>query len=535
MIQTIIIFLCSICILIFLRFPSIFLIQDFHDSSVYITTAYNMQRGEVLYSQTWDHKPPITYLIYYVILSLPLPLNVSIWLISCLFISASLVLIYLISGFVLSSRNVRLVLVLLGSILYGLPLISIDMYELNSEIIFLPFVLGFIFSLLYSTSRLKNANPIRLNILAVLSGGLFTIVMFTKLQALIEIIGILIGWVLVSKNKREYREKFAHTIRFSLVPIFSLITFIGFYAFRGELPDLKYAQLDFNSYYAQSVNILPATILNTSLSFANGRYLINSSQWNLLILVMSCLFIFLLTRVYGLLKKYTVFLYWFVFSFFAVVVSGRNYPHYLLQWLPVFLVSCAIIYNIYSSNISKKITLNFFQKKLTSGLLSVITIVFVWNYMLSIFFKTNQPATFSLYGSYQLYKQMYKAIKDRYVDKEQVVIPFSQIRITNPVSVYVAAGEVQNITAYDDYIANVTQFPRLSFEARRKSVFVNFSTQLEFEPSLQSRFLEKIQTRSPKAIVLVRSTNTILIEEFVEKNYSLYRTIDGIEIWKING
>lgn len=337
--------LIGILLLIFLRIPSLFEPMWYVDEGMYATISRHLNNGYNLYTEIYDHKPPLLFYIYALlgedqILFKARLLNILLGIISIIGIFAFAKKYF--------SPRVAKTAFLLSAVLLGSPIIEGNIA--NAENFFLPLTIwGSYFALSYN----KKIN--------FLAGIMFGIAFMIKFHPLLTLFAVLFYYLLSYFNKRKQliQKLFLIFVGF-LVPI--LITAILLFLSGDLVSFIDAAYLDAFRYAGeiqsgtQIGQILQSTVFKTGmLIFALGLIFFQFkrnriSQQTLLIISL------------------------LVFELYAVFLSGRAYYHYFLQ--AVFSIS--IFLAIYMQRIR--------QANLQHQLVQILALIGV---VISVFYYFN--------------------------------------------------------------------------------------------------------------------------------------------------
>ena len=332
-----------IILFIFLRLPSLFEPYWYGDEGIYLTLGQAIRKGEILYRQIHDNKPPTLY--YLAALSQTV---FGFRLLLTLVMIPTVYFFYRLCLYFLPPKSARISL-LFFVILTSLP--TLEGNIANAEVFMLfPTVLAF-----YFFTQAKK--PLDYLCLGFLLGLAFTI----KIPVFIEA-GFLILWI--SLQKLSVRRHLSSLFPGFLIGLGFLIpTFIYFLYFLSVdtlKPFLSSTLLQNFSYLSSW-----ATGNQSSSALSGGliyRFLILLVLWSLIY--------FAYRRRYLSLKA-TFILIWLMATVFGSLLSGRPYPHYLIQLLPPF---CLLI-GLFFTKINPKLSFT-----LILGLLVVVVSIIKYKF-----------------------------------------------------------------------------------------------------------------------------------------------------------
>lgn len=312
---------------ILLRIPSLFEPYWYGDEAIYLTLGEGIRQGLTLYKDIFDHKPPLIYILSALAGSIfwfKFLLLVSH--IVTVFLFSKLVSVFLEKSTMPEKRQKKAVLlaVSLFALFTTLPLLEGNIA--NAELFLaLPIIAGL---LMVFSSKLT---PKRL----ILTGGVFSLAILYKVPAVFEIAALIVFWWLVSLGSfTKTLQAFGKTLFLGIGITLPILATILYYTLQGALHDYLAAGLLINIGYTASWSA-PVT---QNIDFLSGN------------LVTRTIVLFVLLAAIAVFKKrldQTTFFVslWFVFSLFAALLSGRPYPHYLLQAIAPLALLVTILVN----------------------------------------------------------------------------------------------------------------------------------------------------------------------------------------------
>ncbi len=300
-----------------LRVPSFFEPYYYGDEMIYMTLGEGARQGLTLYKDIHDNKPPLLYITAMVAGSL-------FWF-KVILAFASIVTIFLFYKLTIKildkNKKGQVISTTIFALLTTLPLL--EGLTVNSELFMIVFTIGALLILLRDGLKGKNI---------YLAGVLLGIGALFKIPAAFDAPIIVIYWI-ITLGFKSWREIIKNTLILGLgfaSPI--IITFI-WYFIRGALPEyIKAAFLEnvgyISSYRPGDVQ-KSFLVRNTPLLIRAGIVFIGST----------ILFIFRKR----LSKKFILLSLWTLFSLFAITLSERPYPHYLIQIVPPLSILVTIL------------------------------------------------------------------------------------------------------------------------------------------------------------------------------------------------
>jgi len=279
-----------LAVVLILRIPSFFEPFSYGDEMIYLTLGEAIRRGVPLYKGIHDNKPPLLYVLAAIAGSL-------FWfkVILAAWSLATIVLFWKLSQTLFPKRTkLQKLATIIFAILTTIPLLEGNIA--NAELFMIgPIIAAFLILLS------KKLNPKNL----LISGALFSFATLFKVPAAFDMPTIVFLWLigagLKTKNLKKVVKNTGYLALGFIVPI--ALTFV-WYALRGALSEYAIAAF---------------------LQNAIGLVILYWKRKKL-----SKQFIFLTT--------------WLLFSLFAIALSERPYPHYLIQAVPTISFFFAILF-----------------------------------------------------------------------------------------------------------------------------------------------------------------------------------------------
>jgi len=281
---------------IFLRLPSLFEPNWYGDEGIYLVLGQAIRKGQILYSQIHDNKPPTLYYLAAISQSVfGFRLLLSLWMIPTIYIFH-----------LLSKKNLLATIIFM--VITSIPLIEGNIA--NAEIfMLLPTILG-IYLFLHSTSGY------RFLITGFLLGLAFTI----KVPVAVEFAFIFLYSLLFIPASR-----WLNLFKLSLGFILPITLYYIYFYFQGATDEFLFAALFQNFGYLSS--------------WASGSHSGSATNSGLIsrgiILLVSWATLYLYFKKTSKPNLHNIFLLgWFFSCLFGSLLSTRPYPHYLIQLLP---------------------------------------------------------------------------------------------------------------------------------------------------------------------------------------------------------
>ena len=311
--------LVGILALVFiLRIPSFFEPYYYGDEMIYMTLGQGVRQELTLYKDLHDNKPPLLYLTAAVAGNL-------FWfkIILAFWNLVTIILFYKLTKLILKENDkARNISTIIFALLTTLPLL--EGLTINSELFMIVFTMGAFLILLRDNLKTKSI---------YFAGVLLGIGALYKIPAAFDLPIIIFYWIITLglKNWKVVIKNSSTLLLGFVSPI--LLTF-GWYFVRGALPEYIKAAFMQNVGYLSSFR--PGDI-EKSFLVKNAPLLIRAG---ILLLGSSTLFIFRKK----LSKKFILLSLWLLFSLFAITLSERPYPHYLIQAVAPILILLSIFF-----------------------------------------------------------------------------------------------------------------------------------------------------------------------------------------------
>ena len=295
-------------IVFILRIPSFFEPYSYGDEMIYLTLGEAIRRGIPLYSGIHDNKPPLLYIIAAISGSLFwFKAILAIWNILTIFLFWKLVQ-------ALFPKRIRLhkVVTSIFAILTTIPLLEGNI--VNAELFMIGTTIAAFLVLLTRKLNFKNL---------FFAGMLFSFSALFKIPAAFDLPVIIFAWLIfMKKTARKDILKIGVSSLFLiagfLTPI--LITFVWYYL-RGA----------FNQYLVAAFLQNVGYLSSWRPSDVEKSFLVRNAPLLQRILVVLLGMVILYWKRGKLSQQFIFTTLWLLFSLFAVTLSERPYPHYLLQ------------------------------------------------------------------------------------------------------------------------------------------------------------------------------------------------------------
>ncbi|KKQ53393.1 hypothetical protein A2865_00545 [Candidatus Woesebacteria bacterium RIFCSPHIGHO2_01_FULL_39_17] len=471
-----------LCLVFILRIPSFFEPYSYGDEMIYLTLGEAIRSGIPLYSEVHDNKPPLLYIMaaiagnlfwYKAILTL--------WVLVTIFV------FWKLSETLFPKKlKAQQVATAIFALLTTIPLLEGNI--VNAELFMIgPTILAFYL--------LLNKNLTRKNLF--FSGVLFSISTLFKVPAIFDFPVIIFIWIAKEKglNKKVLSEIGRKTLILGLGFLSPIALTIIWFWFKGALNEYLVAAFLQNVGYLSSFR--PGDVQKPFL-VKNAPLLLRAG-----VVFVGILILYIKKK--RVSREFLFASSWLFLSLFAVTLSERPYPHYLIQSVAPLALLLSILFT--------------YQKKEQVLAILPLTLTFLVPFYFKFWYYPTYPyyARFLKLTSRQISKDEYLATFGNHVPRNYKIADFI-ISLTKPYEKIFVWGESSPIYALS------RRFPPGKYVADYH--IKDFSNAEETIKTLSSDLPSFI-------IILPESSSFPELEFFLRKNYGLAETIDGVEIWKL--
>lgn len=460
------------------RVPSFFEPFWYGDEMIYLTLGEGVRKGLVLYRDLHDNKPPLLYLVAAVAGNV-------FWfkVILAFWIVISVVLFWKLTKYFFDkNEKLQKVATWTFAILTTIPLLEGNIA--NAEVFLIGPVMAAILILLSKKPDFKNIFA---------AGVLFGIAVLFKVPAIFDLPVIIIYWLITQKltlkNFLETSKKTCILMLGFVTPV--TITFIWFY-FQGALPEY------FKAAYLQNLGYLSSWSGGAQKPFweRNLPLLIRAG-----IVALGLLVIFIKKN--RLSKPFIFVSIWVLLGLFAVTLSGRPYPHYLIQVAPEIAIFVGIL-------VASK----------TAEQVLVIIPLFLLSFV-PFYYKYYYYQTFSYYTRFAHFA-VGKFSRQEYFSKFD-----SQVTRTYEVSKFITTS-----TSHNDKIFVWGDTPAIYALSRRLPP-VKYTASYHIKDFwTEDELVKALNTNKPKLVVTIPEYPlTLKLQAFLSGNYVLVSQKEGAKIW----
>lgn len=463
-----------------LRIPSLFEPYWYGDEGIYLTLGEALRHGLTWYKDIHDNKPPLLYLLAAISGSV-------FWfrLILLFWHGITIVLFWDLANKLFERRRKAIIFSAgVFTLLTTIPLLEGNIA--NAEIFMIgPIIAGFL--LLFA----QNLTAGRL----FLAGLLFSAATLFKVPAAFDMLAIPVFWGITALWSRR---KILMVLKNSLVlsmgfatPIVS--TFVYFGA-KGALNPY------INAVWLQNLNYvgrwsIPKIEIGTA-SFEAGL------AFRGIVLVSVLFIIFLAHKRFNKVALFASL--WFTFALFAATLSGRPYPHYLIEIIPPSVLLLGLV--------------SFGQERFRYLPLPLLFLLL----SALLFYKFYYYPTFSYYGNFVAYASGQKTQEDYFLyfgDK----VP----------KTYELAQSLSSKTLPSDRVFIWGTEPEIYALSRRLPPG-RYTTSYHIRDFRgEEETLTTLKQARPRYIIVVKDEEPLPgLQSFLEENYVYLETIMNAEVWR---
>lgn len=307
-----------LAILIILRIPSFFEPFSYGDEMIYLTLGEAIRRGLVLYRDVHDNKPPFLYFLAAVAGNV-------FWFRAILagWMLVTTILFWKLTQTLFPKRQrLQQVATVAFGILTTLPLL--EGHVANAELFMLGPTIGALLVLLNWKKTPRNL---------LFAGFLFSLSTLFKVPSLFDVPVIFVFWFIASQIKNKPAEIIRRVVFVGIGFALPILATFAWYAYRGAFNEYLVAA------FLQNVGYLSSwrpDVVQQSFLTKNGPLLLRG-----LVVLVGAFFLWIYRK--KLSKTFIFATLWLLFSLFAVTLSERPYPHYLIQSAPSISLLIAIL------------------------------------------------------------------------------------------------------------------------------------------------------------------------------------------------
>ncbi len=446
---------------------------------IYLTLGEAIRKGIPLYGGIHDNKPPLLYIMAAIAGNL-------FWFkaILAFWSLATITLFYKLSKALFpKAQKLRRIATIIFAVLTTIPLLEGNIA--NSEVFLIGLTIaGFLILL---TKKLVPKN-------LILAGALFSAAALFKIPAVFDVPAIVFFWIVGSSLKTKKLKKiFVNTGYLALGFIIPIgLTFV-WYFLRGALYEYWVAAFLQNFGYLSSWRpsdvVQPFFVRNAPLLIRAG------------VIVVGLVVLYLKKN--KLSKQFIFITAWLLFSLFAVSLSERPYPHYLIQAVPSISFLLAIL----------------FAKKTLEQSLAIVPLALAL--FVPVYFR------FWIYPTASYYVRFLKLATNQ-ISKEAYINSFGgHVGKNYEIAEFVAAS-----TSKDDKIF-VWGDNSTIYALSRRLPPIKYVVDYHIKDfSSLDKTMEDLKRNPPKQVIILPNSSAFPgLIVYLRENYVLISTINGAEVW----
>lgn len=471
-----------VALAVLLRIPSLFEPFWYGDEGIYLTLGEAARQGLVWYRDIFDHKPPMIYLFAAIAGSV-------FWFRFILLVwhAATIVLFWKLAESLFAKKEKAVLLsTAIFTLLTSIPLIEANIA--NSEI----FMIGPTIAAMYLLFSAKKLTSRRI----FASGVLFSLATLFKVPAAADLVALVVFWGITAlwspARIWEVIKRGPVLAAGFLLPI--LLT-VDYYWMKGALREYLSTAWFFNLGYLQGWGV-PQVEAAPQPFEAN---LFFRAQ----VLAVLLLALILLKKRFDNITLFSSI--WLLFALFAMLLSGRPYPHYVIQVVPPLALLLGI--------------LAFGQEKyrlLTLPALSFFLVSLV-------FYKFGYYPVFSYYQNFAAFAGGQKT-QVEYFESFDRSVP----------RLYKLAEILASRTDRGERVFVWGTRPEIYALSRRLPP-TRFVTSFHIgDLSAEAEVLQDLRKNPPRYIIVLREEKRAFpgFFEFLNQNYIFVETVQGADIYK---
>lgn len=348
-------FLLGFCVIFYLlRLPSTIEPYWYGDEGIYQVIGMAMDKGQLLYTQIWDNKPPLLYLTY----ALFGGDQTSVRFASLIFGLATIVIFFYCAE-ILFKKNIKHMLISTGLFVLFFATPYLEGNIANAEnFILLPILSGALLILKAEQKHSLTGKPFFSNYSLFTASLLLGIAFLYKIVAVFDFAAfVTFIWIIQVPEKITWSFSLG---KFRFLRIYKKLwqmltrTMLMFLFF--AIPIALTVQY-FASHHALLTFFHSAFLGNIEYVGYNNKFIIPQGLLLLKLILLLTYLSFLFLKRHSFSTAALFILLWTGFSLFSVFFSQRPYTHYVLMLLPCFCLLIGLIFATKSQ--AKKVSLVF--------------------------------------------------------------------------------------------------------------------------------------------------------------------------------
>lgn len=473
-----------IFLVVILRIPSLFEPYWYGDEGIYLTLGQAVRQGLVLYRDIFDHKPPLLY--WFAALAGSVfwfRLILLVWHAGTVFLFSKL-------SSKLFDKNSRLVVFSTGFFALFTTIPMLEGNIANAEIFMIGTTIAAL-NLIFPIQRLTTKR-------IFYTGILFSLSFLFKVPAVFDFVAVVFfwfAWALGLKNTATtFKRGFIASLAFLIFPLLTVI----YYGARGGLVDYLNTAGLFNSSYIAN--------WETPAKAVTSEVLSGGFQTRALVLSFSLVLLMIFRKRFDQTTFFVTS--WLFFATFGALLSGRPYPHYIIQVIPPLALAAGIL---------------FFSRQSKRFLVVPALLIFLTSL---VFYKFYTYPTFSYYQNFVSFvlKQKdageYRAYFGSHVNRTYRLANILAARTTKRDKIFIWGTN-------PELYALTRRIPPTKYT-------VSFHIK---DLRAEGETMEVLSRTRPKYIVKLLDTKETLpgLDSFLLQNYIFVEDTEGAQLWKSMG
>lgn len=471
-----------LAIVMLLRIPSFFEPYSYGDQAIYLTLGEGVRQGLTLYKDLHDNKPPLLYLLGAAAGNL-------FWfkVILAFWNLVTIILFWKLAEALFPKKErVQKIATWIFAFLTTLPLLEGNI--INAELFMIGPIIGAFLILFTQKTTLRNL---------LISGVLFGIATLFKVPAAFDLPVIVFFWLITEGLTKENIKKVAKNTLFLIAGFaFPILITLLWFLLRGALGEYLSAAFLQNVGYLSTWR--PADVAKPFL-IRNLPLIIRG------LIVLSGLGV-LFTFKKKLSRQFIFLSAWILLGLFAVTLSERPYPHYLIQVMP---------------EVSFFFALLLAERSLEQSL-SILPLTLF--FFVPFYYKYWHYSTLAYY-------QRFVSFVTQKTNKEEYFSGFGKNVNAN----YDLANFLVTSTRPSDRIyVWGEESPVIYALAKRLPPYKYVATYHVLDYSTKEAEAKTLEEKKPVFIILLPQAPTFpQVIPLLRKNYFLLLTLKGAEIWRL--
>jgi len=467
-------------LILILRIPSLFEPFSYGDEMIYLTLGNAARKGLVFYRDIHDNKPPFLYYLA--------GISGNVFFFRAILAFWMLVTTVLFWRLVkkLQPKNNLFQKIAVGifALLTTIPLTEGQIA--NAELFMLmPTIIGFSI-LLENKANLKQI---------FLAGVMFGLATLFKVPAAFDLGAVILFWLIFINKPKQIKKFVTHVTFLAVGFLLPIALSLGWYYLQGAFSEYLIAAFLQNVGYLSSWR--PDDVVEPFL-IKNGPLLVRAS-----VIIIGFAIIWLKRK--SLDKTLIIASLWALTSLFAVTLSERPYPHYLIQIVPALSLLLAFLFA--------------FPKKQQVFAPVPLTLIFAVPVIYKFWYYPSFPyyERFVLFATRQINKEEYFDRFDGSVNRNYKIAKF----ITE--------------SSYPDEKIFVWGSTASVYALSRRLPPTKYTTNYHINDFYSKEAIIHELSQSQPAFVIIQpdSENFPKLQSLLNRQYFLIKTIDNATIWRL--